>query len=646
MILAGSTTAESIFHSTLDELNNTSPRKSHCKIFTAHIRNYGLHFHKTFEEVKNTLEEAKKEEADVYFLPIGSFLGYGLGSLEANTKIRDGFQNFSKDLLSLSLKYDFLIVADSYLLSENKMIPCLGVYYKGQALQGVAPNELVSLETHTALTPAVFVKEKGLHFAVVNTSHHKLTQILPQLSEDFDFILVSEKANYTLGAHQMKAREINFTASQLNTPVLYAEGHLGGSGVPYLHNAFSVCALPNKEPIIIAETPVDFQKQFLSHTTTLPTKPHNNTAIKTHYHETMAPVFSHTPFGAQSSNSPGVSYENLNKVHPDPFSEYFRFFSKDFLKELFDMQVKSLALRLDNTGINKIVLPVSGGLDSTLAFLVCIKALRVMKLPLENLIAVTMPGLGTTGTSYKNALELINRAKTDFREINIKESVLLHFKDIGHDPKITDTTFENAQARERTQIALDLANKYGALFVGTGDLSEDALGFCTFGGDHLSNFNVNVCLTKTMVRQMVSFLSTTEEFTHLKVVLQAILDAPVSPELLPSQGEITDQKTEEILGDYILHDFILFYYIKYNMHFSDIYLYLKKAFCDTYKEEQLKHAIITFAKRFFVSQFKRSCQPDATDLTGINLFPTAFHFASDLKVSDFVALLEKELRTL
>ena len=254
----------------------------------------------------------------------------------------------------------------------------------------------------------------------------------------------------------------------------------------------------------------------------------------------------------------------MRTVSADPFLPDSEQEASDYLDRLFDLQVQGLVARVANTGLHRLVLGVSGGLDSTLALLVCHQALKELDLPANNLIAITMPGFGTTDRTYYNALSLISALGADNRDISIKASVLQHFEDIGHDPSVRDVTYENAQARERTQILMDVANSCRGLVVGTGDMSEDALGWCTFGGDHLANYNVNVCLTKTMIRRMVTHLCSRFD-EQIGSILHDIVDTPVSPELLPpdESGKI-QQKTEDILGNYALHDFFLYYLLRYN----------------------------------------------------------------------------------
>jgi len=330
----------------------------------------------------------------------------------------------------------------------------------------------------------------------------------------------------------------------------------------------------------------------------------------------------------------------LRGIHKNPFSEYYKIYDNKFLLSIFDMQVEALAKRIKNTGIHNVVLAVSGGLDSTMAMLVCVKAMDCLGFDRENLKAVTLPGLGTSGQTYKNACALIRSQNVKFMEISITNAVLNHFMDIGHNENNKDVVYENSQARERTQIMLDLANKHNAIYIGTSDLSEDALGFCTFGGDHLAGFNINSCLTKTMIRQMIKMLIDNNVFLSINHTLTSILETPISPELLPSENGTIVQKTENILGDYILHDFFLFYLLKYNLSFEKICIYAMQAFNDTYSKEFVKEKLKLFVTKFFGNQFKRNCQPESVAITDINLLYNKFMFSSDIDLSTIIREIE------
>lgn len=300
-----------------------------------------------------------------------------------------------------------------------------------------------------------------------------------------------------------------------------------------------------------------------------------------------------------------------------------------FLDELFECQARALASRLENIDIGRMVLGISGGLDSTCALLCCSRACELLGLPSDRIVAVTMPGFGTSDRTYFNALQLIELLGCTSRDISIARAVSGHFEDIGHDPAKRDVTYENAQARERAQVLFDLGNELGALIVGTGDLSESALGFSTFGGDHLAGYNVNICLNKTTIRALVEHLAGTERFSSVSETLHDILDTPVSPELLPpdSNGAVT-QKSEEILGPYILHDFFLYYTLRGQFSPQKLLAYASAAFREDFPPSMVEEKLRIFLRRFASAQFKRSCAPDAARIMEPNLI--GYDLPSDL----------------
>lgn len=288
--------------------------------------------------------------------------------------------------------------------------------------------------------------------------------------------------------------------------------------------------------------------------------------------------------------------------------------------EILTIQSCALARRLKHTGSKKCILGVSGGLDSTLAYLVILRAFDILKIAPQNLIAVTMPGFGTTDRTYQNAKELIRKTGATLREVSIKDACILHYKDIDHDIHNHDVTYENVQARERTQILMDIANQENGLVIGTGDLSELALGWCTYNGDHMSMYAVNTSIPKTLVRYLVEYEMQNNETLH--DVLKSILDTPISPELLPpsKDGKIL-QKTESKIGPYMLHDFFLYHFLRNGFSTKKIFYLAKETFKDDYEEEELRKWLTVFMKRFFSQQFKRSCLPDGVKVGSVSLSP-------------------------
>ena len=308
-------------------------------------------------------------------------------------------------------------------------------------------------------------------------------------------------------------------------------------------------------------------------------------------------------------------------IDPHPFTP-----SGDALKErceeIFHIQVAGLAKRLIHAHAQTAVVGISGGLDSTLALLVTVMTFDALKIPRGQIIGITMPGFGTTDRTYTNACNLIRSLGVTLKEISIKEACLQHFRDIDHDPSVHDVTYENSQARERTQLLMDVANQKNGLVIGTGDLSELALGWATYNGDHMSMYGVNGSIPKTLVKYLVEWVANYKVDDASRLTLLDIVATPISPELIPADenGNIK-QKTEDLVGPYELHDFFLYHFLRFGSHPSKIYFLAQKAFADTYDNATIKKWLYTFFRRFFQQQFKRSCLPDGPKVGSVSLSP-------------------------
>ena len=289
--------------------------------------------------------------------------------------------------------------------------------------------------------------------------------------------------------------------------------------------------------------------------------------------------------------------------------------------EILSLQSMGLKKRLEHTNCKHAVVGISGGLDSTLAVLVTARAFDLLDIPRENLICVTMPCFGTTDRTYQNAVSLIKELGATLKEVRIEKAVRQHFADIGHDENNHDVTYENSQARERTQILMDMANQYNGMVIGTGDMSELALGWATYNGDHMSMYAVNCSVPKTLVRYLVLYYAETTENKKLSEVLMDVLDTPVSPELLPPVDGVISQKTEDLVGPYELHDFFLYYMLRFGFPKAKLYRMAKLTFDDVYDDETIKKWLDKFYWRFFSQQFKRSCLPDGPKVGSVAVSP-------------------------
>nr|WP_300093287.1 NAD(+) synthase [Sedimentibacter sp.] len=291
-------------------------------------------------------------------------------------------------------------------------------------------------------------------------------------------------------------------------------------------------------------------------------------------------------------------------------------------KEILNIQSTGLYQRLKKIGSQKAVVGISGGLDSTLALIVTVEAFKKLRLPIKNIVSVTMPGFGTTSRTYNNAVTLMKELGVTLKEISIKDACIQHFKDIEHDMDVHDVTYENSQARERTQILMDIANKENGIVVGTGDLSELALGWCTYNGDHMSMYGVNSSIPKTLVRYLVKWYADEETEGDIKIALLDVCDTPVSPELLPPDKEGNIQQfTEKTVGSYDLNDFFLYNMMRNGYEPEKIYFLAKTAFKGEFSDEVILETLRKFYKRFFTQQFKRSCMPDGVKVGSVSLSP-------------------------
>lgn len=364
----------------------------------------------------------------------------------------------------------------------------------------------------------------------------------------------------------------------------------------------------------------------------------NERRKNTTFTETQEHVLPRIPFGLEQTET------ILTRTFPSrPFVPRDDLERAKRCEEILTIQAMGLKKRLAHTHAKSAVVGISGGLDSTLALLVTAKAFDTLGLERSGITAVTMPCFGTTDRTYQNACKMSLKVGATLREVRIGDAVMQHFKDIGHDPQDHSVTYENSQARERTQVLMDIANQMGGLVIGTGDMSELALGWATYNGDHMSMYGVNASVPKTLVRHLVHYYADTCEDSSLKEVLYDVLDTPVSPELLPPKdGEIA-QKTEDLVGPYELHDFFLYYFLRMGYEPGKIYRIAKLSFAGEYDDETIYKWLRTFCWRFFSQQFKRSCLPDGPKVGTVALSPRGdWRMPSDACVALWIQNLEKE----
>ena len=580
-------------------------------------------------EIKACLEQLKETPADIIILPQLALCGPDCGSLFANRWLREACRTALGQLCMLTQDLDSIIIVGLPSGDGGRVVSGCAVLHRGHLVGTVAAQQSPSPNLEegcpSGLLPVNTVFGCGqLRFCVLPCDPVALPRYMHLLQGCGAGLVVVPSFSPATAGYLAQAQEALRTASaSWGCAVAAVCGGPGASSSPYLYRGFtavyecgqklcgdlatentvSLCDLDND--ILCAELVDKDRPALFYHSTTVPPK------------QTLLRAVSLNPY--------------LRSDDPTPLYD-----------ELFEMQALALCQRLRNLGLTRVVVGVSGGMDSTLATLVCARALDMLELPRHHLVGVTMPGFGTTDGTLWSALTLMESLGAESLEIPITPAVIQHFKDISHDPAQRDVVYENAQVRERMQILQDLANKRGGMVVGTTSLSEIALNWSTYGGDQMAFYNVNDCLTKTMIRGMVGHIARTDFFPGLSDILLEILARPVTPELLPpdNQGRII-QRTEEVLGPYEVHEFFLYYFLRYRMRPAKILSYACAAFAGTYTPQELKERLILFIDRFFKGQYKRSSSPDSAILCDVNLSKAAFNLPSDMSPTQLLEELER-----
>lgn len=562
------------------------------------------------------INDAAAIGSDIIVLPRLSLCGAAIGSLTSSSIVCDDCENAISEIASQTKDTNAYIIVSSPIKSNGKIVPATTVLYKGEKLADIPENCEDTL---------LFGCGDSL-FAVVSCRPEDIFIYGTKAVNAGADIVICQSSAPSYAGYKDECRKLFAAFSKsAGCAAVVCCSNIDETTFPDVYTPFAgifecgseIAWQTHISPAFSANGDID--SDIIA-------------SQKKVFTDEIYPIGFH-----ELNDKSGL----LRKVVQNPFLPEEYMDSISVTAEYFDLQVRGLMGRLKNTGIKKAVVGISGGLDSTLAVLVASEAFERLGLPSKNIIGITMPGFGTTGRTYENALALLDALGTDKREISIKNACTEHLENIGHGLKTHDITYENAQARERTQILFDIANWEGALVIGTGDLSEAALGWCTFGGDHLSGYNVNASITKTMARCIVKYLSQSPSFAEARSVLEDILDTPVSPELIPSDNGQIGQKTENILGAYELHDFFIYYFVKYSLAPSKIFDYARNAFEDVYSEEYILNTLKTFIKRFFSSQFKRACSSEGCpNIAPVSLSSSRFSIPSDMSADFMISELE------
>ena len=609
--------------------------------------------------ILQNLENACKKGIEILIFPELSISGYTCGDLFLQTILREKVLDSLFWLLENTKKLDILFVVGLPLAHKNKLYNCAAVICKGEIL-GFVPKKHIPTYSEfyegryftpgPALTQ-IFIRGKSYPFGTnLLFSHQDRPDfcLAVEICEDLwvpeppsvrhciagaTVIANLSASNETIGKADYRRLLVSSQSGKLVAGYIYADAGFGESSTDIV---FSGHNLIGENGRILCESKTftrgilfqDFDLELLTqerlHLSTYPNCQENS--------EYQTIYFS----------LPENITTTVREISPSPFVPALETQRKQRCEEILTIQATGLATRLKHTNTQKVLLGLSGGLDSTLALLVAVRAFAIAGYDNSGIHVVTMPGFGTTGRTYDNACQLARSFQATLHEIPIRESVLLHFADIGHDPENRDVTYENAQARERTQILMDMANQLNGMVVGTGDLSELALGWATYNGDHMSMYGVNASIPKTLVRYLVSYAAETGP-KDASAILLDILNTPVSPELLPPANGKISQKTEDLVGPYDLHDFFLFYLMRYGFSPEKIYAYALIAFKETYNEKTIQKWLKVFIRRFFSQQFKRSCLPDGPKVGSVALSPRGdWRMSSDSSAEPWL-FFEKEL---
>lgn len=594
-------------------------------------------------QIKQTIEMAAHSGANLLLLPELSVCGYTCADLFFQDALLRACLDGLKALCSFTASYNMPVVVGAPLRNSDCLYNTAVVLYKGEIL-GVVPKMYLAnygefyekrwfAGGYSATETTISLLGKTVPFGKLLFHLNDCCTMGIEICEDLwvtippssqmalesaNLILNLSASNDVITKNEYRKELIKNQSARCICAYAYVSS---GTGESTTDLVFSGSALIAENGTVLAEgerfsqqsvityADIDLQKLRAQRNANL-TFTDNRRALAPAYRVIdCAPV-------------PMIDLQYFSRIYaPFPFVPDNAVLRAQRCEEILNIQAAGLVKRLRHVGAERCVVGISGGLDSTLALLVCVKAASILKLPASNILGITMPGFGTTDRTYTNALKLMHALGVTVREISIKDASTGHLQDIGHDLQIHDVTYENAQARERTQILMDVANSTGALLVGTGDLSEAAMGWCTYNGDHMSMYGVNAGVPKTLVRHLVTYIAD-QSSGEVQAVLRDVLDTPVSPELLPpdEKGQIA-QKTEENIGPYALHDFFLYHFFRYGPTPDKLAFLAGQAFAGEYTPAQIRKWLAVFIKRFFSSQFKRSCTPDAPKVGSVSLSP-------------------------
>ncbi len=597
------------------------------------------------KEIESVIAQAEGQGIEIIVFPELAITGYSCQDLFRQELLLSATENAVLMLLDFTRKLDIITIVGLPVVVGNLLMNCAAVIQKGQLL-GIVPKTFLPNYSEF-YEKRWFASAQDLKPATIRYAGNQvLITPAPQLFETFggvkfgieicedvwapvppsnrlallgaDLIFNLSASDELIGKHEYLKQLLSQQSARTIGGYVYSGCGYGESTQDVVYGGN---ALIYENGVLLAEgdrfamtnqiqtAQIDIEKLRGE-------RRNNTTFVNAIKNEDNAQSLITIPCLATSKKD----FTLTRPVDPHPFIPKDSDMAKS-CNEIFSIQVMGLAKRIMHTNCKTLVIGISGGLDSTLALLVCVKTFDKLGLDRRNIIGVTMPGFGTSDRTYNNALALMQSLNITIREISIAKSVKQHFEDIGHDMTVHDVTYENSQARERTQILMDLSNQLSGLVIGTGDLSELALGWCTYNGDHMSMYAVNCSVPKTLIKYLVRFVAASVDAASARI-LTDIIDTPISPELIPTSanGEI-QQKTEDLVGPYELHDFFLYYFLRFGFRPSKLYMLAQAAFRNRYDDETIKKWLANFCRRFFTQQFKRSCLPDGPKVGSVSLSP-------------------------
>ena len=585
------------------------------------------------------IDEAKEEGVEVVCFPELSLTGYTCADLFFMQQLQKSAVNALRRVAEYTVGKNMVVIVGAPLQSDNNLYNCAIVLYEGKVL-GVVPKinlpntgefyEKRWFTSGRSTLPQIELWDgevpfgKDLLFITPKFSFgielcEDLWSPLPpstQLAiQGAELIFNLSSSNCLTGKNAFRIQMIKQQAARVHCGYVYTSSGMGESTTDVVFSG-STYIVENGHLLEAGER---FQMQSSITIQEIDVERlRTDRQRNTNFTKDKVGAYRKISFTTQNKELIAPVHRHFEKYPFLPSKEK----SMEYCEDVLNIQTTALARRWQHTHAQSLVLGISGGLDSTLALLVCVLTADKLGYSRKQVIGVTMPGFGTSDRTYQNALQLMNELGISVHEISIREAVLQHFADIDHNPQNKDIVYENSQARERTQILMDLANKYNGMVIGTGDMSELALGWATYNGDHMSMYGVNAGIPKTLVKYIVQYEADNYYSDRVREVLQDVVNTPVSPELLPTteNGDIA-QKTEEKVGPYILHDFYLYYFLRFGFSREKIQYLAEITFEDEFSADEIDYWLGVFLHRFFTQQYKRSCMPDGPKVVSVSLSP-------------------------